>query len=124
MPCCSGIQGEANLYGHLPVRDLIILQMAANFRDLKPLHISDRLGRSRDRVVDCVIYAVWRGSNQLDLLVDVVTHGRIKPLSVAAGEQISGSKSLRVDRLQGFAIPSSIRQVPNIAVTNDIQRGW
>ena len=94
MLCGLAIQSEADLHGDLPVRNLIILQVAAYFGDLKPLHISDRLAGSRDRVIDRVFYAIWRGSDQLDLLVDVVTHERIKPLAVAPGEQIPGSKFL------------------------------
>src|ERR1700692_923352 len=70
----SGIQREADLHCHLPVRNLVILEMAAHLGDLKPLHISDRLASSRDRVVHCVFDAVWRGTDQLNLFVDVVTH--------------------------------------------------
>ncbi len=50
----SGIQSEADLHCHLPVRNLVILEVAAHLADLKPPHISDRLASSRDRVVHCV----------------------------------------------------------------------
>jgi hypothetical protein len=82
----SGIQSEADLHCHLPVCHLVILEVAAHLGDLKPLHISDRLSSSRDRVVHCVFDAVWRGTDQLNLFVDVVTHKPIKPLHVASGE--------------------------------------
>jgi hypothetical protein len=70
------------------IRNLVIFEVAAHLGDLKPLHISDRLASSRDRVVHCVFDAVWRGTDQLNLFVDVVTHKRIKPLHVASGEHI------------------------------------
>ena len=70
----SSIQSEADLHCHLPVGHLIILEVAAHLGDLKPFHISDRLASSRDRVVYCVFDAVWRGTDQLNLFVDVVTH--------------------------------------------------
>jgi hypothetical protein len=84
----SGIQSEADLHCHLPIRNLVIFEVAAHLGDLKPLHISDRLASSRDRVVHCFFDAVWRGTDQLNLFVDVVTHKRIKPLHVASGEHI------------------------------------
>jgi hypothetical protein len=84
-PLISAIQSEADLHCHLPVRNLVILEVAAHFGDLKPLHISDRLASSRDRVVYCVFYAVWRGTDQLELFVDVVTHKRIKSFACGAG---------------------------------------
>ena len=84
----SGIQSEADLHCHLPIRHLVIFEVAAHLGDLKPLHISDRLASSRDRVVHCFFDAVWRGTDQLNLFVDVVTHKRIKPLHVASGEHI------------------------------------
>ncbi len=84
----SGIQSEADLHCHLPIRNLVILEVATDLGDLKPPHISDRLVSSRDRVVDCVFDAVWRGTDQLNLFVDMVTHKRIKPLHVASGEHI------------------------------------
>ena len=96
----SVIQSKADLHGYLPVGNLVILEVAANFGDLKPLHISDRLTGSRDRVGDCVFYAIWRRSDQLDLLVDVITHNPIKPLPLAPGEQIPGLKFFRLDRLR------------------------
>src|SRR6202022_3929965 len=43
----SGIQSEADLHCHLPIRDLVIFEVAAHLGDLKPLHISDRLASSR-----------------------------------------------------------------------------
>src|SRR5580704_8957881 len=88
----SGIQSEADLNCHLPLCNLVILEVAAYLGNLKPPHISDRLASSRDRIVHCVFDAVWRGTDQLDLFVDVVTHKRIKPLHVASGEHIPRSK--------------------------------
>ena len=55
----SGIQSEADLHCHLPIRKLVILEVAAHLGDLKPVHISDRLASSRDRVVDCV-FTAWK----------------------------------------------------------------
>ncbi len=88
----SAIQSEADLHRHLPVCNLVILEVAAYLGDLKPPHISDRLPCSRDRVVHCVFDAVWRGSDELDLFIDVVTHKSIKPLHLVSGEHIPRSK--------------------------------
>jgi len=90
----SGIQSKADLHCHLSIRNLVILEVAAHLGDLKPPHISDRLVSSRDRVVDCVFDAVWRGTDQLNLFVDMVTRKRIKPLHVASGEHIPRSKDV------------------------------
>ena len=86
------IQSEPDLHCHLPMRNLVILEVAAHLGDFKPPHIADCLASSRDRVVHCVFDAVWRGTDQLNLFVDVVTHERIKPLHVASGEHIPRSK--------------------------------
>jgi hypothetical protein len=88
----SGIQSEADLHCHLPIRNLVILEVAAHLGDLDPPHISDRLASSRDRVVDRIFDAACRGTDQLNLFVDMVTHKRIKPLHVGSGEHIPRSK--------------------------------
>jgi hypothetical protein len=90
----SGIQSEADLHCHLPVRNLVIFKVTANLCYLKPIHISDRLASSLDRIVHSVFDAVWRGTDQLNLLVNVITHEGIKPLYVAPGERIPRSKDV------------------------------
>ena len=94
----SAIQSEADLHCHLPVCNLVILEVAAYLGDLKPPHISDRLASSRDRVVHCVFDAVWRGSDELNLFIDMVTHKRIKPLHLALGEHIPRSKDAELSQ--------------------------
>src|SRR5580692_1637607 len=108
----SGIQSEADLHCHLPVRNLVVLEVATHLGDLKPLHISDRLASSRDRIVHCVFDAVWRGTDQLNLFVDVVTHKRIKPLHVASGEHIPRSKGASLD-ISRHQSPLNLRAVAN-----------
>jgi hypothetical protein len=55
-------------------------------------HIADCFASASDCVVHCVFYAVWRGTDKLDLFVDVVTHERIKSFRGASGEHIPRSK--------------------------------
>jgi hypothetical protein len=57
--------------------NLVINDMAAQFGDFKPAHITDSFTGSLDRVVHCVFDAFWGGTDQLNLFVDVVTHKRI-----------------------------------------------
>ncbi len=88
----SAIQCEPHLHCHLPVRNLAILEVAAYLGDFKPPHIADCFASSTDRVVHCIFDAVWRGTDQFDLFVDVVTHPRIKPFQVASSEYIPRSR--------------------------------
>jgi hypothetical protein len=55
------------------VRNLVILEVAAHLSEFKPLHVSDSLASSGDRVVHCIFDSVWRGADQLNLFVNVVT---------------------------------------------------
>jgi hypothetical protein len=57
--------------------DLVINDMAAHFGDFKPTHVTDCFIGSIYRVVHRVFDAFGRGTDQLDLLVDVVTHKHI-----------------------------------------------
>jgi Mg/Co/Ni transporter MgtE len=75
----------------LPLRNLIILELAAHLGDFKPPHIADCFASSTDRVIHRVFDAVWSGTDQFDLFVDVVTHDRIKAFKAASGEHIPKS---------------------------------
>jgi hypothetical protein len=88
----SAIQSEPDLHGYLPVRNLIILELAAHLGDFKPPHIADCFASSTDRVIHCVFDTVRRGTDQFDLFVDVVTHDRIKAFQAASGEHIPKSR--------------------------------
>jgi hypothetical protein len=52
-----------------------------------------------------VSQAVWRGTDQLNLFVDVVTHKRIKPLHAASGEHIPRSKDAA--QIRRHSVPGS-----------------
>jgi hypothetical protein len=71
------------------VRNLIIFKVAAQLNYFKPLHISDRLARSRDRVIHGVFNAVRRGTDKLNLFIDVIAHNGIKPWDPASRERNS-----------------------------------
>jgi hypothetical protein len=59
------------------VLNFAINDMAPHFGDFKPTHVTDCFAGSIYRVVHCVFDAFGRGTDQLNLLVDVVTHKRI-----------------------------------------------
>ena len=71
--------------------NLVMNDMAAHLGDFKPTHVTDGFTGSLDRVVHGVFDAVGRGTDQLDLFVDVVTHQHIKCFRLRSSEQISGS---------------------------------
>src|SRR6478752_5007691 len=68
-------QREADLEGDLIVPDLAVLDVAARFNDLKPIHVSNRLARKFDGRIDRILDAGWRGADDFKNLVDVVAHG-------------------------------------------------
>ena len=70
----SAIQSKPDLQCHLPVPNLVILQVAPHLDDFKPIHIAYCFARSTDRVVHCVLDSGWRGTDYFDLFVDVVAH--------------------------------------------------
>jgi hypothetical protein len=47
----SRIQSEADLHCYLPVGNHIVFEVATHLGDLEPLHVSDCLASSRDRIV-------------------------------------------------------------------------
>jgi hypothetical protein len=73
----SGIQSEPDLHCHLPVLNLVINDMSTHFGDFKPTHVTDCFTGSIYRVVHRVFDAFGRGTDQLNLFVDVVTHNCI-----------------------------------------------
>jgi hypothetical protein len=118
----SAIKSKADLHCHLPVRNLVIFEVAAHLGDLKPFHVSDRFASSGDRVVNCVFYAIWRGTDQLDLFVDMVTH---KGNSVSLSERClrvlpweSSGKQPQAPRSESFRQPiNGAKEVPVNAQT-------
>ena len=70
------------------MRHFIILDMASYLADFKPTHIADGFASSTDRVVHRVFDAGRRGTNQLDLFVDVVTHEFIQSFRIGSSEHI------------------------------------
>jgi hypothetical protein len=90
----SAIQREPHLHCHLPMRNLVLVELAAHLGDFKPTHIADCFASSTYCVVNCVFDAVRRGTDQLDLFVDVVTHEHIKCFRLVSGEHIPRIVSL------------------------------
>ena len=71
--------------------NLVIDDMAAHLGDFKPTHVTDCFTSSIDRVLHCVFDAVGRGTDQLDLFVDVIAHKQIKCFRLRSSEQIPES---------------------------------
>ena len=91
------------------MRNLVILKVAAQLGDFEPLHITDCFASSTDCVVHCVFDAVWRGTDQFDLFVDVVTHDRIKAFQVASGEHIPTRKRAKNCDVKRLGVAASWR---------------
>lgn len=68
------VKPKAELDRDLPVIDLIILDVAAAFDDLKPVQIVQCLGCFGDRVLHRVFHAGFGRTRQLYLLVNVFAH--------------------------------------------------
>src|SRR5260370_15334122 len=70
----SIIQREADLQGHLPVRDASLLEIAARFGDLEPAHVADGFLCPAKRVLNSVFHSVRRRTDQLNLFINVIRH--------------------------------------------------
>src|SRR5256885_11275972 len=68
------IQREADLQGHLPVRDASLLEIAARFGNLEPAHVADGFLCPGKRVLNSVFHSVRRRTDQLNLFVNVIRH--------------------------------------------------
>jgi hypothetical protein len=68
------LDGETHFDRHLVVRDLAALDMAAGFGDFEPADVVDGRRGAGDRALDGVLDAGGRGADQLNDLVNVVTH--------------------------------------------------
>src|SRR5260370_8084653 len=67
-------QGEADFQRHLPIRDVPFLQITARLGNLKPAHVADGLFCPGKCILNRVFDSVRRGTDQLDLFVNVVAH--------------------------------------------------
>jgi hypothetical protein len=54
--------------------NFVILQVAAYLDDFKPIHIPYCFASPANCVIHCVLDAAWRGTDEFDLFVNVVTH--------------------------------------------------
>ena len=70
----SVVKPETKLYNHLPVIDLIVLDVASGLDDLKPVNVVQRLTGLCYRILYRIFDAVFRRAGQLDLFVDVFAH--------------------------------------------------
>src|SRR5579872_504475 len=70
-----GLDGEAYLQGDLVVRDLAVLDMAADVHHLEPADVPQGLGSLCDGPVYRLGDALLRRTDQLDDLVNVILHG-------------------------------------------------
>ena len=68
------IQREADLQGHLPVRDASLLEIAARFGNLEPAHVADGFLCPGKRVLNSVFHSVRRRTDQLNLFVNMIAH--------------------------------------------------
>jgi hypothetical protein len=72
------VQSEAELDGDLPIIHLAIFDVTAGLDDLEPMQIVQRLRRLRDRALDSIFDADFRGARQLDLFIDVFAHTNLR----------------------------------------------
>src|SRR5437588_5886203 len=73
----SLLQGKADFQRHLPVGDISLFEITARFSDLEPAHVAHRLAGTRQRILDRIFDSIRRRANQLDLFVNMITHGSI-----------------------------------------------
>ena len=95
------VKPEAKLYNHLPVIDLIVLNVAPGLDDLKPMDVVQRLGG----LCYCILYRVFdaglRSAGQLDLFVDVLAHISPRGLVVRVKKR-NKNAHLKVEISQGI----------------------
>ena len=70
-----GVHGESHFDGHLIVRDLAALDVAAGFEDFEPADVVDGGRGAGDRRLDRILDAGRRGADELDDLVNMIGHG-------------------------------------------------
>jgi hypothetical protein len=71
------LKREPNLERDLPVTDFAVLDVSAGLGYLKPAHVADGLFSSRQRVFYCLFKSVGRGTNHLNLFVNMLRHAGI-----------------------------------------------
>jgi hypothetical protein len=68
------VQPKPELDRHLPVIDLVVLNVAAALDDLEPVQVMQCLGCFGNRVLDCIFYTRFGSTGQLDLLINMLVH--------------------------------------------------
>src|SRR5690606_7133901 len=119
----SLVQREPDLQRHLPVRDLSVLEVAADLLHREPAEVVQGLAGPLDGATHRVLDAIGRGTGQLDRLVDVLGHGTFRvrnmvlvdpfrctaaqPSAVAAG--LPGAAPPRRVLAAGWTVPPGRR---------------
>src|SRR6478609_8938604 len=83
--------------------NFVVDDMAAHLGDFKPTHVTDGFTSSVYRVVDCGFDAIGRGTDQLDLFVDVITHKNMKCFRLRSSEHIPESSFQWINSSRGFS---------------------
>jgi hypothetical protein len=109
----SVVKPETKLYDHLPVIDLIVLNVASGLDDLKPVNVVQRL----TGLCYCILYRIFdadfRRAGQLDLFVDVFAHFSPRGLVVW------GQKAIRVPASKSKSLKGFFRVVSQGCHTED-----
>src|SRR5262245_56905159 len=67
-------QLEPDFRRYLPLLDFAILDVSAGFNHLEPSHVSNGLFRARQRILDRLFQSLRRGTDYLNLFVNMVSH--------------------------------------------------
>jgi hypothetical protein len=73
------LQREPNLERHLPVTDFTVLDISTGLGHLKPAHVANGLFSVCQGVFYRLFKSVGRGTNHLDLFVNMIRHGQLFP---------------------------------------------
>ena len=57
--------------------DFAVVDITAGLGHLKPPHVANRLARARQGIMDRLLHSIWRGTDDLNFLVNMFSHARI-----------------------------------------------
>ena len=89
------LEREPNLERDLPVTDFAVLDVSTGLGHLKPTRVADGLFSACQGVFYRLFKSVGRGTNHLNLFVNMITHGVIVRPLAAKDNQNAFASSLR-----------------------------
>jgi hypothetical protein len=70
------LERETYLDRHLPMTNLVLLDLSARLEDFEPAKIAQTLRSLGNGVLNCVFNAVGGRAHEFDLLVDMIAHAK------------------------------------------------